>query len=78
MEKLMHRKERYEMATHRNQVVISLLIYQGLRQTEITRIRLQDIDLESGLIHIRAMIRAMARTLTLKPNQVMLLYDYIH
>lgn len=45
---------------------------------EITRIRLQDIDLESGLIHIRAMIRAMARILTLKPNQVMLLYECIH
>ncbi len=78
LEKLMHRKEHYKMATQRNKVVISLLIYQGLRQTEITRIRLQDIDLESGLIYIRAMIRAMARTLTLKPNQVMLLYDYIH
>ena len=32
---------------------------------------------ESGSIHIRAMIRAIARTLTLKPNQVMLLCDYI-
>ena len=36
------------------------------------------LELESGLIHIRAMIRAMARTLTLKPKQVMLLYEYIH
>jgi len=35
-----------KLATQRNQVVISLLIYQGLRLTEITRIRLQDIDLE--------------------------------
>ena len=78
MEKLMQRKERYELATLRNQVVISLLIYQGLRLTEITRIRLQDIDLEKGSIYIRAMIRAAARTLTLKPNQVMLFYDYIN
>lgn len=78
LEKLMHRKERYEMATQRNRVVISLLIYQGLRQTEITRIRLQDIDLESGSIYVRAMIRAAARTLTLKPGQVMLFYEYIN
>ena len=77
MEKLMQRKERYEIATLRNRVVMSLLIYQGLRQTEITRIRLQDIDLEKGSIYIRAMIRATARTLTLKPNQVMLFYEYI-
>jgi len=78
MEKLMQRKERYEMATLRNQVVISLLIYQGLRQTEITRIRLQDIDLEKGTIYIRAMIRAASRALTLKPGQVMLFYEYIN
>jgi integrase/recombinase XerD len=58
--------------------VISLLIYQGLRQTGIARIRLQDIDLEKGIIYIRAMIRAAFRTLTLKPNQVMLFYEYIH
>lgn len=77
MEKLMQRKERYAKATQRNRVVISLLIYQGLRQGEIPRIRLEDIDLESGSIYVRAMTRTMARTLTLKPNQVMLLYDYI-
>jgi site-specific recombinase XerD len=77
MEKLLQRKERYVKATQRNRVVISLLIYQGLRQGEIPRIRLEDIDLESGSIYVRAMTRAMARTLTLKPNQVMLLYDYI-
>jgi len=78
MEKLMQRKERFKMAALRNQVVISLLIYQGLRQTEITMLRLQDIDLEKGSIYVRAMIRATARTLTLKPNQVMLFYEYIH
>ena len=69
------------MATLRNRVVISLLIYQGLRLAEITRIRLRDIDLESGSIYLRAMIRTAtrttARTLTLKPNQVMLQHDYI-
>ena len=75
MEKLMQRKERYAKATQRNRVVISLLIYQGLRQGEIPRIRLEDIDLGSGSIYVRAMTRTMARTLTLKPNQVMLLYD---
>lgn len=77
MEKLLQRKERYPLATLRNRVVISLLIYQGLRQAEIPRIRLQDIDLESGSIYVRAMIRTAARTLTLKSTQVMLFYEYI-
>jgi len=78
MEKMLQRKERYPSATLRNRTVIGLLIYQGLRFTEITRIRLQDIDLDSGTIYIRATIRTAARTLTLRPNQVMLLHDYIN
>ena len=44
LEKLMERKERYPLATLRNRVVISLRIYQGLRQMEITWVRLQDIN----------------------------------
>lgn len=78
MEKLMQRKERFEAARLRNRVIVSLLIYQGLRLTEITKLRLQDIDLEAGTIYVRAMPRTMARTLKLKTSQVMLFYNYIH
>jgi len=78
MEKLMQRKERFEAARLRNKVIVSLLIYQGLRLTEITKLRLQDVDLEAGTLFIRAMPRAMARTLKLKTPQVMLFYNYIH
>ena len=78
MEKLMQRKERFEAARLRNRVIISLLIYQGLRLTEITRLRTGDIDLQAGTLFIRAMPRAMARTLKLKTPQVMLFYNYIH
>ena len=77
MEKLMQRKERFEAARLRNRVIISLLIYQGLRLTEIARLRVKDVDPEAGSIFIRAMPRAMARTLKLKTPQVMLFYNYI-
>jgi integrase/recombinase XerD len=78
MERLMQRKERFEAARLRNRVIISLLIYQGLRLTEITMLRTGDIDLEAGTVFIRAMPRAMARTLKLRTNQIMLFYNYIH
>jgi len=78
MEKLMQRKERYPMAELRNKVVISLLIYQGLRAGEITRLRLQDIDLEAGEIYIRSSPVSLARELKLKARQVMIFYKYIH
>jgi integrase/recombinase XerD len=77
LEKILQRKERYPLVTLRNRTVISLLVYQGLRLAEIPRVRLEDIDLGSGSIYIRAMTRTVARTLSLKPNQVMLLHDYI-
>ena len=78
LEKLMHRKERFENVKLRNKVVISLLIYQGLRVTEMIMLRLQDIDLEAGTIYVRAMPRTMARTLKLRTEQVMLFYNYIN
>jgi len=78
MEELMQRKERFNDAKLRNRVIISLLIYQGLRLTEITKLRLQDIDLEAGTVFVRAMPRTMARTLMLKTPQAMLFYNYIH
>lgn len=78
MEKLMQRKERFKDARLRNMVIVSLLIYQGLRLTEITKLRLQDVDLDAGTLFVRAMPRTMARTLKLKTPQVMLFYNYIH
>ena len=78
MEKLMQRKERFKDARLRNRVIVSLLIYQGLRLTEITKLRLQDIDLEEGTLFVRAMPRTVARTLKLRTPQVMLFYNYIH
>jgi len=78
MEKLMQRKERFEVARLRNKVILSLLIYQGLRLTEITRLRTGDIDLEAGTLFVRAMPRTMSRILKLRTLQVMLFYNYIH
>lgn len=77
MERLMQREERYEMAGIRNRVVVSLLIYQGLRLTEVSRLRLGDVDLEAGMVQVRPMRKTMGRTLNLKVTQVMLFYSYI-
>ena len=72
MEKLMQRKERYPLATQKNRVVISLLIYQALHLDEITRIRLRDIELGKGNIYVLDTIRIHSMTLTLRLTQVML------
>ena len=45
LELLLNRKERYKVLKNRNLVIISLLIYQGLRNAEIKNLELKDIDL---------------------------------
>jgi len=78
LEQLMDRHERYESVRIRNQVAVSILIYQGLRLTEIEQLRITDIDLESGTIHTKGMAKTLERTLMMKTKQVMLFYSYIH
>lgn len=57
LERLMHRNERYESVRLKNQVTISLLIYQGFKLTKMTHLRVQDEDLEAGSIYVRSMIK---------------------
>jgi integrase/recombinase XerD len=78
LEQLMERKERYERVRTRNQVAVSLLIYQGLRLVEAEQLKVQDIDLEAGTIYTRGMAKTLPRTLKMKTKQVMLFYKYIH
>lgn len=77
LELLMDRKERYESVRVRNQVIVSLLIYQALRAKEITGLMVEDINLEEGILYVRETPKTVSRTIKLKPKQIMLIYKYI-
>ena len=62
----------------RNKVILSLLIYQGLRVEEVAAISLQDLQLREGKITVHAQRRTAARTMKLESHQVYELMDYIH
>ncbi|MBX2916273.1 MAG: tyrosine-type recombinase/integrase [Cyclobacteriaceae bacterium] len=62
----------------RNKLLLSLLIYQGMARTEISKIEIDDINLEEGTIRARGDERTSSRTLPLKAKQVHLIYEYIH
>ncbi|HFC00137.1 MAG TPA: integrase, partial [Phaeodactylibacter sp.] len=72
------RKERYKILEIRNQVVMSLLVNQALRVQEICALKVKDIHLKKGIIKIKSTPKTNARTLHLKPEQIMLLHDYLH
>jgi integrase/recombinase XerD len=78
LEALLTRKERYNHLDYRNKVLMSLLIYQGLHPREMEALTVQDINLTTGIIYIKSTAKTNARTLPLKPNQILLFYEYIH
>ena len=53
LEKLMDREERYKDLRLRNQVLVSLLIYQGLNSSEIETLDVSHIDLDGGTVFLK-------------------------
>lgn len=70
-------KSRYKRTEKRDEIIISLLIYQALRIEEITNIELKDINLNKGEILIKSTIKSNQRILKLQSNQILLFNEYI-
>lgn len=77
LEALLVRADTRGLLSCRNKVLISFLIYQALQPKEIEKLRTEDIDLSRGLVTIRPDLMSSGRTLQLKPQQVMLLHEYL-
>ncbi|MBK9327716.1 MAG: tyrosine-type recombinase/integrase [Sphingobacteriales bacterium] len=71
-------KAKNQVMQKRDEVIISLLIYQALTVLEVTQIEISQIDLEKGTIQVTGNVKNKGRTLHLKPNQIMLFYKYIN
>jgi integrase/recombinase XerD len=72
------RVERYPFLAKRNQIIMSLLIYQGIKTGELIKIKIQDLDLEKAQIKIHGTALTNDRTLLLKAQQILLLHEYIN
>lgn len=77
LEQLLVRKERFGALYYRNKVLMGFLVFQGLRVTELAIMSVYDINLEAGTVCVPACPGTNGRTLSLKPNQVLLLYSYL-
>lgn len=78
LEALLHRRERVNVLVLRNKVLMSLLIYQALLPGEMEALTTGDINLADGSIYVKATAQTNKRELQLRPNQVLLFYEYIH
>lgn len=77
LEMMLEREERYPDLKLRNQVVISLLIYQGLTAGELERLKLSYIDLDKGTVFVKESRKNTRRTLELVPRQFRILNAYM-
>jgi site-specific recombinase XerD len=71
-----HRNKR-ELMQRRDEVLISLLIYQAMTVQEIATIDLEDVNLKEATIKAKGGYKQKSRTLALQANQILLLHDYI-
>ncbi len=71
------KKERYTNLDYRNKVLISLLIYQALKPTEIEALQSEEISLEEATIYIKSSAKNNSRTLALKANQILMFKKYL-
>jgi len=62
----------------RNKIMLSLLIYQGVKTEEITKLELQDVKLREGKIEIPGGPKSERRLLQLESHQVLEFYDYVN
>lgn len=78
LEKLLKRKERFNILKYRNQLVLSLLIYQALTPQEICNLMTSHIDLEQGTIYIRGSAKLKTRHLKIHPQQFTIIEKYLN
>lgn len=71
------RKERYQLLEKRNQIIMSLLVFQALKVGEIIQLTTTDINLEKAQINITGTTQTNNRILPLKAEQILLFYTYL-
>lgn len=78
LELLMEREERFPMLRLRNQVIVSLLIYQALQIQELENLKVQHINLDEGKVYVQATPSGKRRHLDLHPRQYKIFDSYIN
>jgi site-specific recombinase XerD len=65
-------------AKQRNNVIVGLMLWQGINSTEAQKLTLEHLNLNEGIITIPKCKRGASRQLKLYPNQIIQFYKYIH
>jgi site-specific recombinase XerD len=66
-----------KLVRRRNEVITTLLIYQGLTVSEICNLQIEDVNLEKAEIYIKSSEKSKSRTLPLQAKQILLFLNYL-
>ena len=69
-------KSGLSLSKKRNEIIVSLLVCQGITTTELKNLQLQDVKLREGNIYIAATRRSNERTLKLESHQILDIMEY--
>ena len=62
----------------RNKVMLSLLVYQGIKTEELIKLEVNDVKLKEGKIEIPGGRKSDRRMLSLESHQVLEFYEYVN
>lgn len=77
LENFLNDTHKDKILQRRNQVIISLLIYQGLTVGEICNLQIEDISLEKAEVCIKSNDKKKSRILPLQAKQILLFLNYL-
>ena len=70
-------KDKYHRLTaKRSKVITGLIVYQALSTTDLSKLKIEHLQLSKGKIYVPSTKRSNARELELKPWQIMELMEY--
>lgn len=64
------------LSKKRNEIIIGLLIYQGLNTNELQQLTVKDVKLREGKLYIKGSRRSNERTLALESHQILEFMEY--
>lgn len=77
LEELQDKYEVKDDRTHRNKVMLGLLVFQGLSRLELETLRPEHLKLREGKIQVPQTGKNNGRTLALQPGQILDLQEYL-
>ena len=63
-------------AEYRNRCMLGLVLFQGLKRSEIGELRISDLNFDTGDVFVQGQRRTNSRRLKLEAIQIVHLYDY--